>query len=367
MNKKYRLSVAGIIICILAVVITIFTNRNNTGFENIVPQPTSSLPIIKIKSQGVLVDNAAANDGQSINIGSTIKTDATGMAEVDFPSGSVTRVAQDSEIVLQSFDASSGNTSVKINIGKIWSRVAKVLGKEDFQTESNNLIASVRGTSYGHELSLDGKDIVTVAKSTVECDCKVNKPWQAYIPAGSVANYDCTKNTQPKIFELTSSQMNDPWYLYNKDEDAKLDDAWPTPTPPSLKPSPKPTVKPTQSPTPTAQPTLTPSPTPVPLTIGTISVECYPTSQIGTSCGDRHTKFKIPGTGFDTSINANIVIYAIDANGKQYTADSASTGYTTITSNLIVAHFSNYLQGIYSIKIIQNGQTAVSPNSVLVQ
>ncbi len=115
------------------------------------------------------------------------------------------------------------------------------------------------------------------------------------------------------------------------------------------------------------------TPTPVPLTLGTISVNCYPLNrQLGTLCGDGHTKINIPGTGFDTGVNANIQIYAFDVTGKQYTADPAyiggqPTNETVILPSSITAHFSSSLNGTYTIKVVQNGQSITSSNSVLVQ
>lgn len=375
MKKRTILSVGAFAISFLAIVITIFTNRNNTPFQAVIPSPSPQQPaIIEVKSPGVFVmgsqdtDWKDAFDGESLHQGDSVKTNETGSAQVVFPDESTTALSQDSEITITAFESGTNKVKITLLAGKIWSRVTKVFGKETFETESENLVASVRGTSYGHAITKDGRDIVVVSESVVNCKCKVNKVWDRDINAEYQADYDCKTGRAPRISRLTRLQKLDKWYLENQDATASL-----TPT---FKPiyTVKPTVKPTLSPTAssTPQPSPTSTPTPVPLTIGTVSVNCYPTNQIGIACGDRHTKFNVPGGGFDISPNANIAIFAIDDAGKQFTADAAyiggqPTNQTTISSNLIVAHFSYSFSGNYSIRVVQNGQSVTSSNSVPVQ
>ncbi len=244
------LSVGAFIISFLAIVITIFTNRNNTPFQEMIPSPTPLSAIIEVKSPGVFVkstndaDWKDAFDGTSVKQGDSVKTNENGSALIRFPDKSSTRLSQDSEITVTIFDTETNSVKITLLAGKIWSRVTKILGKSTFETESENLVASVRGTSYGHALTKDGRDVVTVSESIVNCKCKVNKVWDRDINVEQEADYDCRTGGQPRIARLTRLQKLEKWYLENQDATAS---ASPTPT---FKPlyTVKPIVKPTLSP-----------------------------------------------------------------------------------------------------------------------
>lgn len=182
---------------------------------------------LEISSEGVLTK--APNDtsfkvgkeGDEIVLGSIIKTDGTGRAEVIFPNGTSTRIDKSSEITLKEYTEAPFNVGIKVGAGRIWSRVAKLLGSESYETESATLTASVRGTSYGHEVSTSGQDLMIITKGTIKSDC-VNGNQSSLIEHDQWGAFNCKKEA-PKMGAINDS-VKDDWFNHNEDEDKKVEE-----------------------------------------------------------------------------------------------------------------------------------------------
>lgn len=238
------------------------------------PKPEEVLPVLEIFEGKVEINSEEAINGQKVEVGSVITTGKDGRAQLVYPNNSVVRIDFSSEMTLEEFDDNPQKSSVLINAGRIWSRVAKLLGKDDvFETKTETLVASVRGTSFGHGVLADGSNKISVSRSQVHVDCNA-ADFSADVTVNKKVTTKCVNKLA--LANWGGEEASDEWFNWNLDQDKKLDerfgagvydDAQPTPSR-----TPKPTVKGTTAPTPTStviptattSPTLSPTPTPTP-------------------------------------------------------------------------------------------------------
>lgn len=179
-------------------------------------------PYIQVFSDTVLAKTPSTSefkavvDGQKIEVGTVIKTSETGRAQLVFPNGTVTRIDFSSEITLSQYDEFPFNTKIAITRGRIWSAINKLLGNERFQTQSDSVIASVRGTSYGHDI-LDSGNKLKVAKGVVEGIC-LNEKQKATLHAGTEVILNCGEDAP----EVSTYEPEDEWANFNSARDDTL-------------------------------------------------------------------------------------------------------------------------------------------------
>ncbi len=91
----------------------------------------------------------------------TVETVGAARAEIQYSNGSVTRLDHNTKVTMMYKGTTAFNVSVNLNIGRIWSRIKKLTGSEEgecgsskdcYNSITNTMTATVRGTSYGHEL-----------------------------------------------------------------------------------------------------------------------------------------------------------------------------------------------------------------------
>lgn len=165
---------------------------------------------------------AVGENGQKIPVGTKVKTDDAGRAQLVYPNGSVTRIDYNTEVTLSEFSESPQKTRVKVSKGSIWSRVTKLLGGEYYKTESSTLVASVRGTSYGHTILPEEKNTVLVTQSKVAVQC-FNSIEEYMVEEGNQITWDCKKN--PQTGEITKEDKKNEWIIFNLQEDKKIDNS----------------------------------------------------------------------------------------------------------------------------------------------
>ncbi|HWA51787.1 MAG TPA: FecR domain-containing protein [Patescibacteria group bacterium] len=286
MDRK-SLIIGVIIVIALAIGGVFLVKSKKINNQNVLSAQTSTttdpnqMPILEIFSGNVFIkqngasDFVSATDQEKVNVGDVIKTDATGRAQVLYPTHSVTRIDFNSEMTIENYTTTPSVTKVKVDQGNIWSRVAKLFGSSDSNdTENDTLVASVRGTSYGLGSDTNGNTIVEIIKSHVYVECNADASKNIDLQTNNKLITNCLSKLSS--VKLTNSDLNSDWVKFNEDQDKILDQRFPesfddepspTPTP---KPTLKPTAKPTASPTPittqapTSSPTNTPTPTPTP-------------------------------------------------------------------------------------------------------
>lgn len=304
-------------------------------------------------------------NNQDIPEGTVVKTNNTGRAQVIYPNNSVTRIDHNSLMTLENFQDSPSQTKVQIDEGRIWNRVIKLLGKDDsFESETETLVASVRGTSYGHGIQADGSNKVSVSRSIVEVDCYVGSQPNVNVETNKKITTKCL--TGFGAVNWGGEEASDEWFNWNIEQDKILDEKYglsiyddlPSPTPtikPTAKPSitPKPTVKPTLNPTPTTAPNTTPQP----LTISSIEVTC---SIYRTPCGNSSsTQLRITGSGFSAGANPTITAISNNPNGSAGGGPQEIAGILVVNNDgTLNATFNSGLNsGDYKARIKQYGQT----------
>ena len=241
MKKFLVIGAFGIFALVAVFIIASSGDDNSQTLSKTDTAPTAKLHIF---SQGVSVEDGSVNefvsaeDGQNIEAGTKVKTDSTGRAEIVYSTGTVTRIDKNSQVTLKSLEEGPFKASIFLSAGRIWSRVAKLLGGESYQTESTKTVATVRGTSYGHETGEDG-DKVTTTDGSVNTACTEGTQ-EGNVDKGETGDFDCS-NSDPDIHNTNSNEQDD-WYNFNKDQDENNvlgteASATPTPTP---TPSPSP-------------------------------------------------------------------------------------------------------------------------------
>jgi hypothetical protein len=240
---------------------------------------------------------------QPVNVGSSIRTDATGRAQVLYSGGTVTRIDHTSSMTITKAEIAPEEITVNITLGRVWSRVKKLLGNESYETQTGSVVAAVRGTSYGHGILADGRNKITTSKHTVFVQC-LNDTQSGSVTQNMKFFLDCQNGSPSQIIPIDDSDQ-DEWYQFNLEQDRLLDtrfgagifddegeiqgaSASATPTimaKPTAKPqttsvptptqtaapaqTPNPTTTTTQPPIPTSTPTQIPKPTPTPTTTPT--------------------------------------------------------------------------------------------------
>lgn len=304
--KKYRLAAFITAMVIIPVMLgfglALFSHSGNMNKADtkvsITPTKMPQHPTLEIFESPVEVKTpdsstfVEAKNKMIIKEGTEIQTGATGRAQVVFPAGTVTRIDNNGLIKITKTTDGSENIVITILKGRVWSRIKKLLGNESYSTETSNLVATVRGTSYGHGIVEGGFDKGTVFKGKVQMTCKKNEEDSLEVVPNKKALVNCDKETGFDLLNMDSRDAIDEWLLFNKAQDRFIEERFgkdtyadddevlgaetsvtptkaPNPTrPPS--PTPKPTTASSNSttntptPTATAAPTATPTDTPVP-------------------------------------------------------------------------------------------------------
>ena len=109
------------------------------------------------------VDFVAANTGAAVQAGDSVRTDTTGRAAVTLPDGTITRLASETTIKLDSahFTRSGDlhDVSLTQQIGRTFTNVQHLVTGSHFDVHGPNATASVRGTKFEIYIK-DGKMIV---------------------------------------------------------------------------------------------------------------------------------------------------------------------------------------------------------------
>lgn len=164
------------------------TAPTNTPVPSSTPIPTNA-PVIQPKaiaqirtsSSGVTITdsvngtNKQAKTNTTVYPGSIVKTNSTSKAEIIFSNGSVTRLDNGTTVTVAENTDESFDVSILIDAGRIWSRIKKLTGNgENYDTQTDSMVATVRGTSYGHEKDmLNGEpvDKIITVEGEVQGSC----------------------------------------------------------------------------------------------------------------------------------------------------------------------------------------------------
>jgi hypothetical protein len=104
---------------------------------------------------------------QKVGIGDTLQTDGTGLAEIKFKDGSLTRLNHGTIFTLDKLSNTTGQRQVEgtVSTGETWNRVQKLSESESFQQKGNGATAAVVGTAFVTKCSLPAGAAFTVVKT----------------------------------------------------------------------------------------------------------------------------------------------------------------------------------------------------------
>lgn len=126
------------------------------------PAAKSAGGTLTVEAQGVTVLKQGATtftkakSKQKVSTGDTVQTDPTGLAQITFPDGSLTRLDHDTVFTLEKLVTKTGRRQVEgtVSAGQTWNRVQKLTETESFRQTGNGATAAVLGTAFLTRCSL---------------------------------------------------------------------------------------------------------------------------------------------------------------------------------------------------------------------
>ncbi len=132
---------------------------------------------VQIKQKGKS-SFVAAKNGMALKQGDTIKTDATGLAEINYTDGSLTRLANSTVFTISVLTNEQGGrqTQGTLSVGETWNRAAKVSETGSFEVKAGGTTAAVEGTAFVAKCvpKPDGSQAVDCTFTAVVDDIKVD-------------------------------------------------------------------------------------------------------------------------------------------------------------------------------------------------
>ncbi len=143
------------------------------------------------------VDFNAATTGSIVQPGDSVKTDAKGRAGIQLPDGTLTRLASDTTIKLDSAhftkDGNLHDVTISQQIGRTFTNVQHLVSGATFNVKGKSATASVRGTKFEVYIKSDGTMIVklflgTITVTSAKGSVTFNAPQQVTVsPDGTIS------------------------------------------------------------------------------------------------------------------------------------------------------------------------------------
>ena len=116
-------------------------------------------PNVEVKPKGEDAF-APATDGQKLRAGDTVRTDATGRAEVDYSDDAYTRLDVNTTFKIEKLSDDQGARQVEggLDSGRTWNRTEAVTQSGSFEQSGAGATAAVAGTAFAMTCAVDGPD-----------------------------------------------------------------------------------------------------------------------------------------------------------------------------------------------------------------
>lgn len=154
--------------------------------------------------------------------GDVIETGADSSASVIWPDYGRTLLDANSKLTVSQAGHDNGNLNVKLKLdgGRIWTRLERLLGNgSGFEVRSSNVVATVRGTSFGVDARVPDAIGIQVAESKVGVqkmqDANSNTAvGEMLVTAGQQASVAENVNmAMPKAAAMSQDMMDDPFVI----------------------------------------------------------------------------------------------------------------------------------------------------------
>lgn len=117
---------------------------------------------VSVKAKGA-DDFKAAKDGDALHAGDTVRTDATGTAEIEYGDDAYTRLDVNTTFKITKLTDDEGNRQVEgiVESGNTWNRTTALTESESFNQTGADATAAVEGTAYGVECDTESHCVFT--------------------------------------------------------------------------------------------------------------------------------------------------------------------------------------------------------------
>jgi hypothetical protein len=209
-------------------------------------QKNSSTGTLTIEAPGVTLLKkgatkfAKAKSDQKVGVGDTIQTDTTGLAEVKYNDGSITRLNHGTIYTIDKLVTTTGKRQVEttVSTGETWNRVQRISESDNFTQKGNGASAVVGGTAFVTKCSLPTGTAFKVVKNkkqlrrlqkSSKCDFTLvdgkltltSLGKTVAMTRGQSASVDATGNAGNAVIVPPDIFYNDQWILTNLDLDDK--------------------------------------------------------------------------------------------------------------------------------------------------
>ena len=128
---------------------------------------------LELTQGAVQVNGQAAEDGTPLHEGDTIELESTAVASLVFFDGSVSRLRGGTKITITKLtgtdpESTASQVELELGIGKVWSKVIKLINNEStFSVATNEVAATVRGSAFDVEVSESGNTTVMATEHSL--------------------------------------------------------------------------------------------------------------------------------------------------------------------------------------------------------
>lgn len=168
---------------------------------------------------------ASVKTGDTVESGTIITTGPESSVILSWFESGETRLGADTELRIDTASSGAGESMViklKLETGRVWSRILRLLDVEgDMTIETNDVVATVRGTAFDLEVKQGEPTTLWVSDSVVQAAAKQSSGAPLFVAEGSMAKFTSGKratSTEP----ITASGKASDWFKDNQERDVKF-------------------------------------------------------------------------------------------------------------------------------------------------
>ncbi len=169
-RRGLRWIVVLVVIVVVVAAAAFWLNTSASASTNAVAVLNVFVPVTSVAHNGGAYDPATT--GAIVQSGDGVKTDAKGRAAIQFPDGTLTRLASNTEMTLTSAHfAKDGNlhdTSISQKVGRTFTNVQHLVSGATYKVSGQSATATVRGTKFEVYIKADGTMIVKLFEGQLD-------------------------------------------------------------------------------------------------------------------------------------------------------------------------------------------------------
>ncbi len=169
-RRGLRWIVVLVVIVVVVAGLAFWLNTSASASTNAVATLNVFLPVTSVAHGGGAY--AAATTGATVETGDGVKTDPKGRAAIQFPDGTLTRLASNTEMTLTSAHfAKDGNlhdVSIAQKVGRTFTNVQHLVSGSTYKVSGQSATATVRGTKFEVYIKADGTMVVKLFEGQLD-------------------------------------------------------------------------------------------------------------------------------------------------------------------------------------------------------